>query len=666
MRPGGGPSSTLRFNARKGRRRSPQQAGSSKPGVPYDGSFRLAGIAAAVLASRSHRSPQDGRGVGPSRSPIRSKRFSFTDCPLKPASESGTERATTRGEWVALGVIAALALALRLIYLNEIHDHPLFRTLMGDPAVYFAQARDIAQGKLVPDHAYFHSSPLYPFFLALVARLGGAGFHTIRVVQSVAGTLSVLLVFLLGRLTVGSRAGLIAALFAAMYVPFVFFEGEVLEITLVITFLLGSLVSLQLADRDGGAWKSVAAGALLGLAGLGKPNLLLFAPAGALWLALRGRTHRERSARAGGVRVLPAVLFFAAAGAMILPATIHNYRAEGDFIPVSSNGGINFFIGNHTNSPGVFQVPPEMRFDLRLASKAAAERETGRALSAGEVSDFWTGRTLEDIRANPERWVTLMARKFVLFWNHYEIPNHYHLYYVKQFAPVLRIPVGTFGVVAPLGLFGLALAVRRRKRIGLLVLFGLTFTASVVPFFVTGRYRLAVVLVLLVGAGFAVESLWRAARGRDWRTITVAAVSVAVLAVAVGADTIEFSFAAMHNAVGNILGRQGDMEGAAREFEKALAESPSDLSSRHNLGLALLELGRSDEAVEHFRRAVTQHPRYYEAWIGLGRAHAGAGRDAEALEAWGAIVNMAPPAPAGVLAEAVGLAATLSAGEENH
>ncbi len=585
---------------------------------------------------------------------------------MKPASESGTERATTRGEWVALGVIAALALALRLIYLQEIHDHPLFRTLMGDPAVYFAQARDIAQGKLVPDHAYFHSSPLYPFFLALVARLGGAGFHAIRVVQSVAGTLSVLLVFLLGRLTVGSRAGLIAALFAAMYVPFVFFEGEVLEITLVITFLLGSLVLLQLADRDGGAWKAVAAGALLGLAGLGKPNLLLFAPAGALWLALRGRTHRERSARAGGVRVLPAVLFFAAAGAMILPATIHNYRAEGDFIPVSSNGGINFFIGNHTNSPGVFQVPPEMRFDLRLASKSAAERETGRALSAGEVSDFWLGRTLEQISGNPGRWLTLMGRKFVLFWNHYEIPNHYHLYYVREFAPVLRNPVGTFGIVAPLGLFGLGLALKRRKRVGLLVLFGLTFMASVLPFFVTGRYRLAIVLVLLVGAGFAVESLWRAARGRDWRTLAVAAVAIAVLGVAVGIDTIEFSFGAMHNAVGSILGRQGDMEGAAREFARALAESPSDLSSRYNFGLALLELGRFDESAEQFGRAVSQHPRYYEAWLGMGRAHAGAGHTDAALEAWGMVANMDPPAPVGVQAEAVELMSALSPGGEDH
>jgi len=569
-------------------------------------------------------------------------------------------------EWAALGAIAAIALTLRLVYLHEIQDHPLFRTLMGDPAIYFAQARDITQGKLVPNHAYFHSSPMYPFFLALVVKLGGVGLHTIRVVQSAAGTLSVLLVFLLGRLTVGTRAGLFAALLAALYTPFVFFEGEVLEITLVITFLLGSLIFLQLADRDRRVWKVAAAGALLGLAGLGKPNLLLFAPAGALWLALHGRTRRERFARSHGVRLLPAVLFFAAAGVMILPAAIHNYRAEGDFIPVSSNGGINFFIGNHTNSPGVFQVPPEMRFDLRLASQSAAEQETGRALSAGEVSSFWFGRTVEQISGNPGRWLTLMGRKFVLFWNHYEIPNHYHLYYVKQFAPVLQLPIGTFGVVAPLGLFGLALALKRRKRVGLLVLFGLTFMASVLPFFVTGRYRLAIVLVLLVGAGFAVESLWRAACSKDWRTLAVAAIAIAVLGVAVGIDTIEFNFGPMHNAVGSILGRQGDMEGAAREFEAALAESPGDLSSRYNFGLALLELGRFDESVEQFRRAVGQHPRYYEAWLGLGKAHAGTGRTDAALKAWDAVANMDPPAPDGVRAEALELMSALIAGTEDH
>jgi hypothetical protein len=253
-----------------------------------------------------------------------------------------------------------------------------------------------------------------------------------------------------------------------------------------------------------------------------------------------------------------------------------------------------------------------------------------------------------------------MGRKVVLFWNHYEVPNHYHMDFVKQFAPVLRIPIGTFGVVAPLGLVGIGLALWRRKRAGLLALFGLTFMASVVPFFITGRYRLAIVAVLLVGAGFAVESLWRAARRRDFRTLAITVLCIAVLALAVNVDTIEFGFASMYNAVGAYLGRSGDMAGAAEEFRKAVEENPDDLSSRYNLGLALLELDRFEEAAEHFEAAVTRHPRYFEAWIGLGRAFAGLGMDERALEAWGEVVEASPRAPDALIAEVRSLAAALS------
>ena len=187
---------------------------------------------------------------------------------------------------------------------------------------------------------------------------------------------------------------------------------------------------------------------------------------------------------------------------------------------------------------------------------------------------------------------------------------------------------------------------------GLLVAFGLTFMVSVLPFFITGRYRLAVVAVLLVGAGYAVTALFDSLRNRDWRALTGGAVVVAVLAVAVNINTIEFGFAQMHNSVGAVLGRRGDMEGAADEFRKAVYENPLDLSARYNLGLALMELGRFEEASTHLERVVADHPHYYEAWVGLGRAFEGLGRIDEALAAWTVVVTAEPPAPEGVVAEA--------------
>jgi tetratricopeptide (TPR) repeat protein len=263
------------------------------------------------------------------------------------------------------------------------------------------------------------------------------------------------------------------------------------------------------------------------------------------------------------------------------------------------------------------------------------------------------------MRDRPGEWLGQMARKFVLFWNHYEIPNHYHLAFVSESAPILRIPVGSFAAVAPLGLVGIALALRKRRDVWLLVAFGVTFMASVLPFFVTGRYRLAIVTPLLVGAGFAVSRIIDALRDRAWRTLAPILAAVAILAVAVNVDTIEFGYSQMHNTVGAILGGRGDMAGAADAFAQALAENPLDLSARRNLGVALHELGRYEEAAEHFRLAVQGHRGYHEAWIGLGRALAKLGRNDEAREALRQPLVLEPPAPPEVRAQAEELLRTL-------
>jgi hypothetical protein len=46
----------------------------------------------------------------------------------------------------------------------------------------------------------------------------------------------------------------------------------------------------------------------------------------------------------------------------ILPATLHNYRAEGAFIPVAANGGINFYLGNGPEATGETPLPPGLRW----------------------------------------------------------------------------------------------------------------------------------------------------------------------------------------------------------------------------------------------------------------------------------------------------------------
>jgi len=540
------------------------------------------------------------------------------------APEQVRDETMQRRHWMAVAGALAVALVLRIVYLREIGGHPLYGALTGDPALYHQQALDILAGKLVPDHAYFHSSPLYPFVLAGLMRVFTGGLAAVRAVQAAVGTASVFLIAMLARATLGRRAAVAAAYLAALYVPFIFFESEILEITLVIALVTAMLLVLARRGTAARPISACAAGVLLGLASLGKPHLLLFAPVGSVLLFAERNGPRAR-------RAVQAAAFFLAAGLTILPATIHNYRVSGDLIPVSSNGGINLFIGNHPGASGMFQVPPEMRLDLLASSTEIAERAEGRALSAGEVSAYWAGRALAYMRSSPGPWLRLTARKAALFWNHYEIPNHYHFYFVREFAPVLRIPVSTFAVVAPLGLVGLGLAAARRKRRApLLIAYGATFMASVVPFFITARYRLAIVPVLLVGAGYALTQVWGWVRARRWRPLAGAAVALAALGVLVNARMIEFGFAQMHNTVGAILGSRGDYDGAAVEFGKALEEDPANVSARYNLGMALRETGRLDEAAREFERAVALYPGYGEARAALAETREALARAAPA------------------------------------
>lgn len=551
-----------------------------------------------------------------------------------------------------LSAAVLLGVILRILFLHDISGHLLYEALTGDPAVYLGRAHGILAGTLVPPHAFFHSCPFYPFFLALVERVFGAGLTPVRVLQAVIGVGSIPLIFVLARLTVGRTAGLVAAFLAAAYAPFIFFEAEILEITIVITAVEGCLIMLLLARRSGRAWHVATAAVLLGIASLGKPNLLLFAPFGALWLhaALRRPVKRDRSDRgrralAQRKAVLLASLFFLVTGACVLPTTVHNWRMSGDLIPVSSNGGINLYIGNHEGAQGVFSVPPDMRFDLRVASKEAAERAAGRTLSDGEVSGFWARQAFGFISAHPGAFLGMTARKLALFWNHFEIPNHYDMNFVSDFAPVLRFSPSRFAFIAPLGLLGLALAWRDRRRVGLLILFGTVFMISVVPFFITARYRLAIVPTLLVGSGFALTWLWRMLRTRAWGALAPAVVVLALIGAAVNVRMIEFGAAPMHNTLGALLGSRGDMEGAAREFSAAVEISPTDLSARYNLGLSLLELGRPKEATQHLEAAVGIHPGYHEASLALTRAYFELGRFAEAEAAAERVLTADPPAP---------------------
>jgi tetratricopeptide (TPR) repeat protein len=189
-------------------------------------------------------------------------------------------------------------------------------------------------------------------------------------------------------------------------------------------------------------------------------------------------------------------------------------------------------------------------------------------------------------------------------------------------------------VLAPLGLVGLVVSLKRR-RAQLLGLFFVAYVVSIVLFFVVARYRLPAVPALLAGAAYFLFEAWRWVRERRWRAIGGAALALAVLLFVVNANIYRIdtakAFAQPHFRLGIVYGDRGLRDQAIAEYQTAIAIDPEYPKSYLNMGALLAEAGRRDEALDAFRRAIALDPSYAAARVNLAMLHRGVGEYEAAL-----------------------------------
>ena len=487
--------------------------------------------------------------------------------------------------WVAAAVFA-LALAVRLAYGFEIRDLPTLHELVMDAQRYDQLAREILDHGWRPREA-FYQAPLYPYLLAAVYAASGRSLTAMRVVQALLGALTAALTALAGgrlweradgaaadrRRVVAAAA--IAGVLAALYAPAVFYTPLLLK-TVPALFLESAALVLLLppAGRGLSPARALAAGAALGGAALLQESLLLLAPAAAFYVAVAAEdateeagtgeaaeTERpphvqevERPPHAPGSRrrrAGAALALLAGATLALAPAAVLNYAASGEVLLTSSQGGMNFYIGNARGATGTYaalssgsQIPERQRADARRLAAAFASRERGRPVAPGELDPaevsrlFWR-ETRREIAADPGAWLRLLLRKVRLFWNAYELPDAEGFRVYRRESLLLRCDPVVFGIVAPLAAVGLLALCRggphRRRRALLPALLAGTACAAVVAFFVFGRYRLAALPFLLPLAAAGVLELIAVltrARAASLGTAARPALDLALLAAA--------------------------------------------------------------------------------------------------------------------------------------
>lgn len=535
-------------------------------------------------------------------------------------------KVTTRWMLVGLAVIG-VALALRAGFLVVFMDSPLFVPLEGghDRTIYHDAARQVADGFIWPEGAFTYM-PLYPWILGAGYWLFGESLWVPSVLGIIFDALTLCFLFLLARRLSAPLwgAALATGLYAAYPLAIVYAPLTMPNTlnTCLVTVLTWTLLRLRPTSyRDWGVAGLVAGVTALGFAGA----LLIFAG----FLALQGvRGARERQWPWQGIAV--SVLCLALP---LLPVSLHNSRAEGTFVLLSTHGGFNFYMGNHVGATGY----PVRVADFRMSAAAmledahaAAQQAEGRSLSRAESSSWWRQQGWAFWRAHPVAAMGLTLKKAALFWNYREVDD---LRMLEQLRLTDQLFTGRFwpgfGFFAILG--GLGLLYARRAAVPKLVV--LAVMLSVAGFFITARYRLTVVPLMALLGAVAWPELVRLVRLRSWR---LAGIVPLLILVAYPVEIRDQRPVDYHNAAVQILD-EGQVERALDLANKGLEIDPAHADLHHVRGHALALLDEYDAAAEAFARTVQLNPRHASGRYNWALSLARLGRACEAvaaLEPW--------------------------------
>jgi len=557
-------------------------------------------------------------------------------------SPKTVRKPTPPRDWWWLAVFA-VAFAARLIFVWHSRRVPFFFSPIIDANGYDSRAAELLTTGI--SARTFDQAPLYTMFLAANYFLFGQGYLAPRIVQSLMGAASCVMVQRLGARLAGRTAGVIAGFAGALYGPLVFYETDLLREVLVIFLALALLLCLLRSQESGRLPWAAAAGFLMGLSLIARENTILFLPMAAAWLFFRANSPSKNRWLAPTLFVLLAVL-------PVVPVTMRNYVNSGELVFISSQGGMNFFIGNSADSERLTGLQPGIAWDRM---RKAPQAELGENASPNASNGWFFRSAFRDIAAAPGAWVKKLVKKAWLVFDGEELEpnNDINLYRGESWllrALILRLgPLWfPFGLVAPLFVLG---AVTRKPSAGAWLILGFiaAYATSLALFHVRARYRLPIAPVMLP---FAVAgALWV---GKQWKVRNakvLAAGLLGLLAVAalVNAPIADVSFAhrfPTHYMLGKSWQIGGQDLKAVQEFERALNGHEDFAELRHDYGQSLVRLGREDEGLRQFERAVALAPDWAPYRTHLGQLYRMKGERLQA-RAW-ELMQKDPASPEGM------------------
>ncbi len=532
------------------------------------------------------------------------------------------------------------ALLPRLLHLFSIADNPFFDFPIIDSKTYDDLAQKIAGGDWI-GRKVFWQAPLYPYFLATVYFLFGHDLFLARLIQILIGSANCLLLYQVAKTAFNPRIGMIAFLIAVFYAPFMFFEAELLNPVLIIVFNLTLVLVLFSFLDHPKKIKLFSAGIILGLSSITHGLTMTFLPFVILWVII---IHIR--SKLSAIKIVNFCLTLVTGFLLVLSFTlVRNLIVGKDLVLISSNSGINFFIGNNPDYEKTTSIRPGIKWEELV------QRPLQRGLhKPSERSNFFWGEAFSFIKGRPFSYVKLLFRKLLLILDGYEIKRNQDLYLFRDFSFPLKFLLWRwviyfpFGLLLPLSLAGIIFFFQDRSKSKgkdpkpiLILYFLLSQTVALLFFFICARYRLPLVSFLIIFAGFALCWWHEKLRAKKLKEVFVSLLIFLIFCFLSNMRQHEPTSkdeAEEHYNLGLVYQRAGKFERAKEEYNQALRLQPDHLMAFYHLGLLYQKENKMDEAQEMYRRVIDLFPRAALAYNNLGLIHQTKGEVSKAEESY--------------------------------
>ncbi len=273
---------------------------------------------------------------------------------------------------------------------------------------------------------------------------------------------------------------------------------------------------------------------------------------------------------------------------------MRNYHVAGELALTTSQKGFNLYQANRPGSRGPVPFATTSPFEQGIQFTIEASRRLGEKLSPKEASSYWTHETKKIAIQDPVGFMWNLARKTLYFFQQFQLTDHYNIDFMSQFVLFFRIPFFTFNLILPFGMAGMAVNLFRSRKSLVSGLIFSSYASTLIIFFTVTRYRLPLLIILIVFAVMGMADLLSYARKKQLSQIGVySAILVAFIVIESLPTRRQGDVTAYLNTHAIILNSKG-LGGEAVEYWKKSSEMKGQYSAFANLSLAGKYAGRED------------------------------------------------------------------------